>query len=55
MNNDFHYTFIKPNKLLDDFVESIGMFYNDSNKAKEVVIMPDGKIDLFFCNLRQHL
>ncbi len=48
MDNNFYYKFIKPDKLLADFVESIGMFYYSSNEAKEVVIIPDGKIDLFF-------
>lgn len=48
MNNDFYCKFIKPDSLLSDFVESIGMFHNKSDKAKEVVIMPDGRIDLFF-------
>ena len=48
MNNDFHYKFIKPDKSLADFVESIGMFYIDSVEAKEIVIIPDGKVDLFF-------
>lgn len=48
MNNDFNYTFIKPDKSLADFVESFGMFYTQSANAKEVVIIPDGRIDLFF-------
>lgn len=48
MDNDFYYKFIKPDKSLADFVESIGMFHNSSDKAKEVVVMPDGRIDLFF-------
>jgi len=47
MSTDFQYKFIKPVKQLADFVESIGMFHNPSDKAKEVVIMPDGRIDLF--------
>jgi len=48
MNNDFQYKFIQPDKSLADFVESIGMFHNPSDEAKEVVVMPDGRIDLFF-------
>jgi hypothetical protein len=50
MNNDFYYNFILPDKSLADFVENIGMFHNPSDKAKEVVIMPDGRVDLFLCN-----
>lgn len=48
MNSDFHYKIIKPNKSLAGFVENIGMFHNRSDEAKEVVVMPDGRIDLFF-------
>src|SRR5579871_540847 len=48
MDKDFHYKFINPPESLADFVESIGMFHNKSDEAKEVVVMPDGRIDLFF-------
>jgi len=48
MDNDLYYKFIKPDKSLADFVESLGMFHNQSDEAKEVVVMPDGRIDLFF-------
>ncbi|POY36610.1 transcriptional regulator [Solitalea longa] len=48
MSNDFICKFIKPDKSIADFVESIGMFHNQSNEAREVVVMPDGRVDLFF-------
>jgi AraC-like DNA-binding protein len=48
MKNNFYYKFTKPGKLLAGFVENIGMFHNPSDEAREVVIMPDGRIDLFF-------
>jgi AraC-like DNA-binding protein len=48
MNNNFNYKFIEPEESISDFVESIGMFENPSDEPKEVVIMPDGRIDLFF-------
>lgn len=48
MNNDFYYKAVEPDELLADFVENIGMFHNPSNKAMKVVLMPDGRIDLFF-------
>ena len=48
MDNNFSYKFIKPGELLADFVESIGMFHTASVEAKEVVVIPDGRIDLFF-------
>ncbi len=46
--NCFDFTFIAPEKPLASFVESIGMFYNTSALAKEIVVLPDGRIDLFF-------
>lgn len=48
MNNDFYYKAIEPDESLLDFVENTGMFHNKSDKAMEVVLMPDGRIDLFF-------
>jgi AraC-like DNA-binding protein len=46
--NIFYYKAIKPDESLLDFVENIGMFHNPSDKDMEVVLMPDGRIDLFF-------
>ncbi|MGC4099793.1 DUF6597 domain-containing transcriptional factor [Ferruginibacter sp.] len=48
MDNDFHYTLIKPHASLADFVEGFGMFHTDNGEAKEVVVIPDGRVDLFF-------
>ena len=48
MNNNFYYKAVEPNESLADFVENIGMFHNPSNDPMEVVLMPDGRIDLFF-------
>lgn len=48
MSHNFNYKFIPPENSISDFVESIGMFENPSEEPKEVVIMPDGRIDLFF-------
>ncbi|RZK80238.1 MAG: AraC family transcriptional regulator [Pedobacter sp.] len=48
MDNDFRYKFIPPDSSLAQFVERIGMFQNSSYESKEVVIIPDGRIDLFF-------
>ena len=48
MSNAFNYKFLLPEKPLADFVENIGMFNNPSDKPKEVVLMPDGRVDLFF-------
>ncbi|HKG05597.1 MAG TPA: DUF6597 domain-containing transcriptional factor, partial [Pedobacter sp.] len=48
MDSDFNYQFLKPDAALYHYVESIGMFHNGSDHPKEVVIIPDGRIDLFF-------
>lgn len=48
MGNDLQYKFIKPGKLLDAFVESFWLLKNPSNEDREVVILPDGRIDLTF-------
>lgn len=48
MGNDFFYKFVKPDQSLVDFVESLGMFYNQTDEVKEVVVMPDGRVDVFF-------
>ena len=52
--NGFYYKFIEPEKAIANFVENIGMFHNLSDTAKEVVVVPDGRID-FFRNLHQNL
>ncbi|MEE1899704.1 AraC family transcriptional regulator [Flavobacterium rakeshii] len=49
MNNDtFYCKFIEPEESLADFVESIGVFHNPADEPRDVVVLPDGRIDLFF-------
>ena len=48
MDNDLKYKFVKPDKPLDDFVESFWLLQNLSDSDKEVIVLPDGRIDLFF-------
>ncbi|MCF0051506.1 AraC family transcriptional regulator [Dyadobacter sp. LJ53] len=48
MNNDLNYELIKPDRSLDDFVESFWMLQNQSDTDKEVIVLPDGRIDLIF-------
>jgi AraC-like DNA-binding protein len=48
MSNTFQYQTIKHDRELSVFVESIGMFGNFSALPREVVVLPDGRIDLFF-------
>ena len=42
------YKEIKPNPSLSTFVDSFWMLSNKTDHEKRVVIMPDGRIDLFF-------
>ncbi|MDM1555126.1 AraC family transcriptional regulator [Chryseobacterium indologenes] len=48
MDHDFNFHFIEPDQSIADFVENLGTFHNQSDEAKEVIIIPDGRIDLFF-------
>jgi len=48
MDKDFQYQFRDPEPVLADYIESIGIFSNPSDQEKDVVVMPDGRIDLFF-------
>lgn len=48
MDASFDFKLIKPDKSLTDFVESFWMLQNQTDSDKEVVILPDGRIDLFF-------
>ena len=46
MHTDFEYKLIQPDKPLSDFVESFWMLHNGSDGDKEIVVLPDGRIDL---------
>lgn len=48
MDNDLIYKLVKPDKSLDDFVESFWLLQNLSDSDKQVIVLPDGRIDLFF-------
>jgi AraC-like DNA-binding protein len=48
MDRNFEIKFLGPDQSLTAFVENIGMFQNLSDEAKEITILPDGRIDLFF-------
>lgn len=47
-SNDIEYQYIKPDKSLFDLVESFWMLHNPTNSDKQVVILPDGRVDIFF-------
>jgi AraC-like DNA-binding protein len=46
--NDIEFKEVKPGGSLADFVDSFWMLRNRSNEAKNVIGLPDGRIDLFF-------
>lgn len=48
MASAFEYHFIRPDPELSIFVESIGMFGNFSDLEKDIIVLPDGRIDLIF-------
>jgi AraC-like DNA-binding protein len=48
MKSDFYCKFIPPEESIAHFVESIGMFHNPSGHEAEVIVLPDGRVDLFF-------
>ncbi len=48
MESDFFYRFKKPEEWLAGFVESFWLLENRSDSNKNVIILPDGRLDLFF-------
>ena len=47
-DKNLEFKIIKPEKSLSDFVEMFWMLSNHSEKGKEIVIIPDGRIDIIF-------
>ena len=48
MTDDIEYKTIKPPLALTDFVESFWMLVNHSESNKDLIILPDGRIDILF-------
>jgi AraC-like DNA-binding protein len=48
MDKEIEYRIIKPDAALLDYVDTIWMLKNHSEKDKDVVIVPDSRVDLFF-------
>lgn len=48
MNNDLDFRLISPGKALADFVESFWVLRNLSDNDKEIIVLPDGRMDLTF-------
>jgi len=46
MNNGLQYKLIQPDKSIADFVENFWFLHNTSNSNKEVIVVPNGRIDL---------
>lgn len=46
--NDMEYKMLKPDGSLSEFVESFWMLINHSDKKKDIVIVPDGRIDVSY-------
>ena len=46
--NIIEYQIVKPEPLLSNFVESYWMLVNHSEAPQEIVVLPDGRVDLFF-------
>ena len=47
-NTDIEYKIVKPETILSDYVERFYFVANNSSLDKEMVVIPDGRIDLFF-------
>lgn len=47
-DNDIEYKIIEADSSLSDFVERFWMLTNHSDNEKEIVVIPDGRIDIFF-------
>ncbi|WP_315822658.1 DUF6597 domain-containing transcriptional factor [Paraflavitalea speifideaquila] len=46
--NNMAYQVIQPDPSLEDFVESYWMLTMQEETAREVIVLPDGRIDLIF-------
>ncbi|MBD2755627.1 helix-turn-helix domain-containing protein [Spirosoma validum] len=45
---DIEYKLAQPDPALSDFVESFWMLVNHTDEEKDVVVLPDGRFDIFF-------
>ncbi|MBK0062766.1 MULTISPECIES: helix-turn-helix domain-containing protein [unclassified Acinetobacter] len=46
MNNDLKFKLIEADPALSHYVESFWMLHNCSDEAKEIIVLPDGRMDL---------
>ncbi|HKO78691.1 MAG TPA: AraC family transcriptional regulator [Flavobacterium sp.] len=47
-NNDIEHKIIQADESISDFVERFWMLTNHSDSEKEIVVIPDGRVDIFF-------
>jgi len=47
-NNDIEYKVVQPDASLGDFVESFWMLAVHADTKRDIIVLPDGRIDLFF-------
>lgn len=52
--NDMEYKMLKPDDTLSEFVESFWMLINHSEKQKDIVIVPDGRIDVSYSAVKPY-
>lgn len=46
--SEIEYTMIKPDPILSDVVESFWALINHSQEKQDVIVLPDGRVDIFF-------
>lgn len=51
MEQQLQYQFRPAEEALSDFVESYWYLHNDSREDKEVILLPDGRVDLICCQV----
>lgn len=53
MSDDLKYLVVEPKPELADFVESFWQLENNSEGGKEIIVVPDGRVDLFISHSQE--
>ncbi|WP_343632661.1 helix-turn-helix domain-containing protein [Fluviicola sp.] len=53
MPEALEYQFLKPGNELADFVDSFWRLENHSDSGKEIIVVPDGRVDLFISHSKE--
>ncbi|GAA3975158.1 hypothetical protein GCM10022246_29560 [Pedobacter ginsengiterrae] len=48
MDKDLNFKLTRPDKSVSDFVESFWLLHNQSDQDKDIVVLPDGRLELTF-------